>query len=80
MKLKIGTQLEEEVCRDLKAAVRENKPINEPIQLTVGDLPAQTKPTHGREKRAPSFSGADLHFRSATSSFRKPWMPTTATN
>ena len=36
MKIKIGTQLEEEVFRDLKVvAARENKPISELIQVAV---------------------------------------------
>jgi hypothetical protein len=36
MKIKIGTQLEEEVFQDLKvAAARENKPISELIQVAV---------------------------------------------
>ena len=47
MKIKIGTQLEEEIFRDLKvAAARENKPISELIQVAVVTyLRRQNQPT-----------------------------------
>jgi hypothetical protein len=70
MKRKIGTQLEEEVYRDLKlAAARERRPISDVIQLAITDYLKQKKRGDGRRsglKRfldSPAFKLTEEQFR-----------------
>jgi hypothetical protein len=56
MKVKIGTQLEEEVFQDLKmAAAREKKPISELIQVAVVTYLHQQKGPPGRKNGLARF-------------------------
>lgn len=70
MKRKIGTQLEDEVYRDLKiAAARERRPISEVIQIAVTDYLNQKKrkaSQHAGLKRflaSPRFKLTEEQFR-----------------
>lgn len=70
MKRKIGTQLEDEVYRDLKmAAAQERRPISEVIQVALTDYLNQKKRKSGQRsglKRflaSPSFKLTEEQFR-----------------
>ena len=70
MKRKIGTQLEDEVYRDLKmAAAQERRPISEVIQVAVTDYLNQKKRQSGHRsglKRflaSPGFKLTEEQFR-----------------
>jgi hypothetical protein len=70
MKVKIGTQLEDQVYQDLKiAAAQERRPISEVIQVAVTDYLNQKKRKSGHRsglKRllaSPAFKLTDEQFR-----------------
>ena len=70
MKVKIGTQLEDEVFQDLKmAAAQERRPISEVIHVAVTDYLNQKKRKSGHSsglKRllaSPAFNLTDEQFR-----------------
>ena len=56
MKVKIGTQLEDEVYQDLKmAAAQERRPISEVIQVAVTDYLNQKKRKAGQQSGLKRF-------------------------
>jgi hypothetical protein len=70
MKIKLGTQMEEEVYRNLKvAAARENRAIGEVIQEAVATYLQQQSPSRGRKSglarllESPRLALSDSQFR-----------------
>ena len=70
MKIKVGTQLEDEVYRDLKtAAAREKRPVSELIQVAVCDYLNRKRRTSGQRSGlrrfldSPAFKLTDAQFR-----------------
>lgn len=70
MKVKVGTQLEDEVYRELKVtAARENRPISDLLQAIVSDYLNKTKHRTGHHSGlrrlldSPAFKLTDEQFR-----------------
>ena len=70
MKIKVGTQLEDEVYRDLKsAAARERRPVSDLIQVAVCDYLNRRRRRSGQRSGlrrfldSPPFKLTDAQFR-----------------